>query len=1485
MGVALRKKRLIFLLCAGLLFCGVLFFLIPRASSIYSKTMAALTEKVEEALEETWLVQVDIEGLRFSFFRPEFVGVKVYTLDGQPLLTAEWVRVRLNWFALFFGRKVSEALRGVELNEPVLWLDATEEGGLAFPKIKKGGASAMLRFVVKIHDGDLQVRTGRSPAAAEKWLWGDFTAVNGRVDLRAYPRVTAAGRFSSCLDPRVRGRLYFEHCYQEREGYYEISAGNSTAAIWGGLVNTRFKLLPGLSIIDGEADFSLCLLKQKQKRLTLDYARVKMAGVTAEYAGIPESLEEIKTEFIVSPEKIDVKEFSGSYCGGNLTFSGWIQPEETFRVDLQLAAENFPLVEWTSFWPVLRDLELAGKAGVNLQIRGALSHPEIQGKIRLAGAGLQVPGTGWRFDDLWLAGDCSLDDGGFTIDRLEFGAFGGRFLVAGKLSNLTGEPVVDLEITGKGINLAGFPLAEFFPGMAFENRIPDLAGRGDLQATVYGPLSRLQSKGQLAFTGGAVAGWEYAALTGEYSWNGTRLTAGLTLEETTGGRGVLTGWWEPQSGCYHGEVVCRSLEFHPEWLGPAAGRFSGWSGKISGSVLLERWRTDAGEKAGPTAGAGWLELYDLGYKGASLPGRLLLRAEMASDRLRITDSYYLSGSGQLALAGEVSWEDGLAYEIRAEGNDFSCDGLLSLLPLTGRPVQEFPALKGLVDLTLVANGGPRPVVTGYLTAKDLLFADFSIDRGKFSFSWQDGKIYLSDGRLQKGKEELAVSGVIGADGLDLVVTADGFPLSALTIPGYNQELTGLLKLDARINGPFASPVITGEVEAEQLLLAGFLLEKVAGAVQWQDGVLSIGEMRAFRGAQELQAHGKIAFHSEPVMDLEVWLEKAEMAELFQLIGLSPAVAVTGKVTGAFQLAGPLETPTVTVTARLEEGRLGDLPVTGEADLQIRDSTVVLNRLFITESGEKGQLTATAFYQPGQEFRVMLDVDGFFLPPLAALAGYQSFSSGEVDLRLAVAMNSQGVTGEFAGSGKDLTISGISLPGFTFSGRLAEAGLYLQGEDLLKKKFAFQGRIPLDYRWLKPLLLPPVVADKTGKTEMELVLAGAEMSLFNLILPQPLIDGGTIDGKLVLKGEKGRFYLDGEVKAAGVSGSIPGLPEKLRGVGIELRFAEDRIDLKRLAGRYGKGDFRGEGYILMNGIRPEKLELKLGGHNLHYTNAMFNGEFDADLSLTGPATDPLLKGEVLVEKTRISLASTGGLPANFDLRLDLNFKTGRDVYFRQYGLASIPLQGQLHVGGRLSNPEITGELSASRGWINVYGDTFQVTKTKAEFRPEYGLMPYLDLEASLYLTGTQITLATQGWAGNELFFTLSSNPAKSREEIFAMLNWSEQLQDPESLSLLKLIRGNIAAVTDGILGPFFDEFRQLIQVDLFNLEQDRAFGGLRMSIGKALGRDVFLSYRRNLSTLSEEVWTLEGRLTLNLSLLGEYSTNQGWQWRIFYNIWL
>ena len=177
----------------------------PRANSVYQQTLANLTEKIEEALEESWQVQVNIEGLRFSFFHPELVGVEIYTLDGQPLLTAERVRVRWNWFTLLFERKITEALRGVELTEPVLWLDTTERGGLRFPKIKKdnnGAAPAMARFIIEIKHGDLKVRPGKTRLRPENGYGGILPGSTGGWTSGATRRSPLPRVFPVSLTPR-----------------------------------------------------------------------------------------------------------------------------------------------------------------------------------------------------------------------------------------------------------------------------------------------------------------------------------------------------------------------------------------------------------------------------------------------------------------------------------------------------------------------------------------------------------------------------------------------------------------------------------------------------------------------------------------------------------------------------------------------------------------------------------------------------------------------------------------------------------------------------------------------------------------------------------------------------------------------------------------------------------------------------------------------------------------------------------------------------------------------------------------------------------------------------------------------------------------------------------------------------------------------------------------------------------------------------------
>lgn len=349
-----------------------------------------------------------------------------------------------------------------------------------------------------------------------------------------------------------------------------------------------------------------------------------------------------------------------------------------------------------------------------------------------------MPGTGWRLDDLWLAGEYCLDGDGFLIDRLEFGAFGGRFLVTGKLGGLTEEavePVVNLEITGKGIDLAAIPLG---------NSSPEAGGRKDR------PLP-----------GGEISNyslWAFIPLAEQRPAGGNRRydrgmgircpDRGILLERYpahrrvdpggkhrrprrfdrlvgTGERLLLWGGDLPQPGA------------PPGVAGPGSSPVPRWSlGRLSGTWRMEK------KAAGP-AGAGWLELHDLCHEGSSHPGRLLIRAEMEGGRLRIADSYFLTGSGRLALTGEVTWEDGPDYEIRAEGADLCCNDLVSLLALTGRPVQEYPALEGMVDLVIMARGGSQAVVTGYLAAEDLLFGVSRSTAGRSVFPGRTGRFTLT----------------------------------------------------------------------------------------------------------------------------------------------------------------------------------------------------------------------------------------------------------------------------------------------------------------------------------------------------------------------------------------------------------------------------------------------------------------------------------------------------------------------------------------------------------------------------------------------------------------------------------------------------------------------------------------------------------------------------------------------------------------------
>jgi translocation and assembly module TamB len=383
-----------------------------------------------------------------------------------------------------------------------------------------------------------------------------------------------------------------------------------------------------------------------------------------------------------------------------------------------------------------------------------------------------------------------------------------------------------------------------------------------------------------------------------------------------------------------------------------------------------------------------------------------------------------------------------------------------------------------------------------------------------------------------------------------------------------------------------------------------------------------------------------------------------------------------------------------------------------------------------------------------------------------------------------------------------------------------------------------------------------------------------------------IRSGTINSDLSLKGMWSDLYLQGTVEVSGLHTAVPGLPKELRSVRGKLDFSKKSLRITELRGRYGDGRFQTTGSIALNGLRPVDFDLKFSGDKLYYTNPLFSGLINARLQLFGPFTGPLLSGDVTVEKTRISVGSlrSGSSAGKLDLGFDLNIKAGHEVYFRQYGLANIPLSGGIHVGGTLKKPVLTGEFTADRGSVTVYGDTFRIKEARAEFKPEYLTLPYLELEAELYLSGTEIILSTHGWVGDDLALNLTSNPVMSREEIFALLNWVEGFEESsDQLFVANLVQGNINTVTDTLFGPVIDGFRNLMNIDYFSLEQDRDLGSFRMNLGKSLDDDVYLSYSRGLTDLTEEVWTLEWQISPAFSLIGDFSNNVGYEWQLLYRL--
>jgi translocation and assembly module TamB len=370
-----------------------------------------------------------------------------------------------------------------------------------------------------------------------------------------------------------------------------------------------------------------------------------------------------------------------------------------------------------------------------------------------------------------------------------------------------------------------------------------------------------------------------------------------------------------------------------------------------------------------------------------------------------------------------------------------------------------------------------------------------------------------------------------------------------------------------------------------------------------------------------------------------------------------------------------------------------------------------------------------------------------------------------------------------------------------------------------------------------------------------------------VSPQAHFTNGNIGIGIVLDGTWKSPNLHGAISIKHLKGKVDLLPETFYEMNGEIRINGSKLEIINFDSKYGKGRAAVSGGLSLRGLFPDQLDLAIHIDRFHYKGPGFESMINSDFKITGTISEPLISGEAVINKSTISIVRSKRLK-RFEPRLDILVHSGKENYFRQVGLANVLVRGDLHIGGTLTYPELLGKVSSNRGTLTLYGTTFRLVEATSEFDPKNGLFPYISGQAKTRKESVEITLTARGWTNQTLEMHLESRPAMSYEEIVSLLHWTDREGG------LALLQGNVNSIVDSLVGSRLNQFGNTIGLDFFDIEQEQFSGPFRLNLGKSITKDLYLGYSRTLDPLGEDYWVLEYSLSPNISLLGEYTEEDG-----------
>jgi translocation and assembly module TamB len=262
---------------------------------------------------------------------------------------------------------------------------------------------------------------------------------------------------------------------------------------------------------------------------------------------------------------------------------------------------------------------------------------------------------------------------------------------------------------------------------------------------------------------------------------------------------------------------------------------------------------------------------------------------------------------------------------------------------------------------------------------------------------------------------------------------------------------------------------------------------------------------------------------------------------------------------------------------------------------------------------------------------------------------------------------------------------------------------------------------------------------------------------------------------------------------------------------------------------------------------------------------------------------------LFERRRVEAGDLEPWRSETQLNLVVEIPDGLRI---RNNLADITGGAELGVRGSLARPVLFGTVELQEGGSLIYsGQEYTVERGLLNFTNPFRIEPVLDLVASTRMREYDVTLSLSG-TPDRLRTEFVSNPPLAELEVLALLTGG---RNPEGTASDQAQRQSGSGAVGGAAESFLygqatsliaGRFNRLFGLDQLKIDPLTSSTGdlssARITVGKQLSRDLFVTYSYDPSQTEEQILEVEWNLSRSLLLVltqngdGTYAVDARWE---------